>query len=654
MNISFLLPNYDHEMEDVEMICTPEPMELEDGEMIFTPESIILSSPQELSFNSYYLLEESNQQSYRNEVDMFSMDELLSAQFNINGIDGDTPILILDETSSQEENEDAEKVIEDDHIISISSAGEDEPPEFPTRIIDRRTCFEESSKSPDFTVVREQLFKCQVCSREFLEQSNLSRHEAEHAVTRHIKCSFCHKTFKHESHRTMHMRHCPNLPVSTDVIRSERSTETNQAGMGLENDTISHSESATSFNEILEQPRLIQSALSNTVIKYEHRFDKSDYVNLFIRIRAALDKYGDIIIKEHAALSVNFHQAANVEDVTSPPVIFRSEVFTSLIDDENNRTKFVIAMQQLTHQIEEFLNNGSGWVLSNIVKIDVGIINYKPLRGSSYLPLPKKLIDTHAIINIQNKDEKCFIWSILASLYPADRNRQRMEKYSEFENNLIVEGLDFPMKVRDIPKFESMNNISINVLGYEGGNVFPLYLSSIEEGDHHVNLIYYTKGTVSHYALINNLSRLVSSQVSEHEHEVFPCKFCLHCCTTQERLRKHMETCGKYGMQRAECLTKDDEKGRDKVKFTKIEAQLKLPFVIYADFEALLPALDHEIGDNGETWTVKKAKHTPNAYAIYTKSSDERFYRDAIMYRGEDAAEKFLDDIQNVVSLLNR
>ena len=61
---------------------------------------------------------------------------------------------------------------------------------------------------------------------------------------------------------------------------------------------------------------------------------------------------------------------------------------------------------------------GSGWVLSEILHLDLNVAQYKPLKGSSYLPLHKKLKDKKAIININNKDNKCFMWSVLAALHP--------------------------------------------------------------------------------------------------------------------------------------------------------------------------------------------------------------------------------------------
>jgi hypothetical protein len=59
--------------------------------------------------------------------------------------------------------------------------------------------------------------------------------------------------------------------------------------------------------------------------------------------------------------------------------------------------------------METFEIRGSQWVLSRIVKVELKINKYNPLRGNSYIPLPKILANKKAIINIKNNDNKCFL-----------------------------------------------------------------------------------------------------------------------------------------------------------------------------------------------------------------------------------------------------
>ena len=45
----------------------------------------------------------------------------------------------------------------------------------------------------------------------------------------------------------------------------------------------------------------------------------------------------------------------------------------------------------------------------------MAVLKYDPLVGSSYTALPDYIKNTNSIINIKNKDDKCFLWCCIAS-----------------------------------------------------------------------------------------------------------------------------------------------------------------------------------------------------------------------------------------------
>ena len=59
------------------------------------------------------------------------------------------------------------------------------------------------------------------------------------------------------------------------------------------------------------------------------------------------------------------------------------------------------------------------------------------LNGSSYVKLPLR---SNAILNIQNDDKYCFIWSILAHMFPVSDNPQRVSNYKKYFNQLNIQG----------------------------------------------------------------------------------------------------------------------------------------------------------------------------------------------------------------------
>ena len=95
-------------------------------------------------------------------------------------------------------------------------------------------------------------------------------------------------------------------------------------------------------------------------------------------------------------------------------------------------------------------------------------------------------------------------------------------------SELNYEGLEFSLKITDVPKLEKTNpDISINVLFYENRNPFPLYNSPHRNRKHHVNLqlIMDEKNGTSHYLLILNLSRLVGDRTN-HKAATPVCPYC--------------------------------------------------------------------------------------------------------------------------------
>ena len=71
-----------------------------------------------------------------------------------------------------------------------------------------------------------------------------------------------------------------------------------------------------------------------------------------------------------------------------------------------------------THRMMESMSNfqklGSGWRFVRVEKLDINSVIYKPLRASSYIPLPKKLAGKKAIVNIKNSN---YYINIMLDLY---------------------------------------------------------------------------------------------------------------------------------------------------------------------------------------------------------------------------------------------
>ena len=131
-------------------------------------------------------------------------------------------------------------------------------------------------------------------------------------------------------------------------------------------------------------------------------------------------------------------------------------------------------------KISIYQQNGSGWYFKEVLHLEIHTVVYKPVRGSSYIPLPDWIMRKKAIANIRNTDEKCFLWCVLRHIHPRDKNDTRITDLKQYENDLNTQGTVFPIKVKEITKFETLNPTipGINVFSVnESKRFYPLRMA---------------------------------------------------------------------------------------------------------------------------------------------------------------------------------
>jgi len=136
-------------------------------------------------------------------------------------------------------------------------------------------------------------------------------------------------------------------------------------------------------------------------------------------------------------------------------------------------------VNKMMESVTTFKICGSNWRFRSVVRIEIIIIAYRPLRGNSYIPLPKKLAAKNAIINLKNEGDQCFKWEVTRALNPVDDHEERIDKaLQKRAERLQWDGIEFPVSVIDIDKFGKSNDLFVNVFGYKKGYVYPLRISS--------------------------------------------------------------------------------------------------------------------------------------------------------------------------------
>ena len=244
-------------------------------------------------------------------------------------------------------------------------------------------------------------------------------------------------------------------------------------------------------------------------------------------------------------------------------------------------------IQEMIEAMENYNKRGSNWVFKKVIRLDVNFVRWnplggKPLRGSAWIPLPVKLANKKAVINMKNtEDEMCFKWCIARAANMVAKHPERITpKLRDQAEKFDWRDCKFPMALDKIKFFEKRNDISVNV--YEW-NAAPLRIVK-EEKPFHVDLVFLTKDSQNHFALIKNFSRFASSGKGQTER--FFCKRCLNSFPKPESLKKHKEICGEFAAAKVELAG-------GKCSFKNWERTMHVPVVCYADFESILkPCLD--------------------------------------------------------------
>ena len=91
----------------------------------------------------------------------------------------------------------------------------------------------------------------------------------------------------------------------------------------------------------------------------------------------------------------------------------------------------------LEHQIQQQEMKDSGWRFDKINSMTVYFYKTNQLNGSNYVKIPLR---SNAILNIENNDKYCFLWSILAYSHPCNNNHpNRVSNYKQYFIQLNIQ-----------------------------------------------------------------------------------------------------------------------------------------------------------------------------------------------------------------------
>ena len=276
-----------------------------------------------------------------------------------------------------------------------------------------------------------------------------------------------------------------------------------------------------------KKPEIVKSALKKTQKRYKL---KSTYINSLLSELTINKNAIENVLKENLKVmkALKFNRGLNItfekikDDYTKEEINQTLWSVPQVLTNESQIDKTMqLAGDSLSTRAHHFLRQGSNWRVRSINFQYIDILVYKPLEASSYIKLPPELQNARkGLINIKNEDQKCFLYCLLYHLNKdkiKKKNPLRVSGYKQYENTVDFTGINFPVAIKDIPKIEESNNISVNVFGYESKSTFPIYLSS-KQSETPLNLLLISDEVTfnQHYVYIKDFDRFMYNKTSHH------------------------------------------------------------------------------------------------------------------------------------------
>ena len=325
--------------------------------------------------------------------------------------------------------------------------------------------------------------------------------------------------------------------------------------------------------------------------------------------------------------------------------------------------------------------NKSGQIIRRINFIEIVLFQYVPLQGSAYFETPSYL-PGKTVINIKNKDEKCFMYAVLCSymklilkIDSKSMHFERVSTYSPYINKFNFNNINWPTTQNDYVTFER-NNIEycLYVYGYDiDTGIYSIYSSQnnrrfdvCQINALPILLISDSDINKSHYFPIININPFIRRARNSH-HQFLFCYHCLNSYIKEELFMRHLANC-KLNDEDTKTNYRYPSDSYKYKKFTNWSHMQAVPFWITLDFEAFNIPVENDPDDSQKTRKIFSQEGNSFAYAVVKaehyyediKNTKDMVYKPELhktrLYRGPDTSLKlfeYLDeDVKEIIKLV--
>ena len=439
-------------------------------------------------------------------------------------------------------------------------------------------------------------------------------------------CMHCNRSFTRKGSLTRHIHR----------LHSGKPTVYDCQLCGLVFDSVNHMKSHYETHQFDQEYRLHESQFQG-VFKSFTKIHSPDLDDANIALNQDREKIRNVILNElnlgvpvkvSLVLIANFYQYDQHDQATDQIVVpFRSSTFEvrqySSVRDEMGK-----AINEIVRRMEDYLENGSGWVLDRLLRTNIEFGQTRSLRGSAGFSFAKTPEQAEKL-NLDGGID-CF-YQCIAHAITKKTNRKYLAKFIRRNITRIDESPY--VHVSDIPKFIRENSslsIRINVLYVSRGKsenaIYPIFCSKNSDAQNTANLLLHKvrdgEGRLlHHFSFIPNLNKFlrqtyVTEKQEKSYQKVHCCANCLGKFGTARSLKDHESIC-LTGKTQAVSICKDP------IKFSKPGTSFPVPFIGFFDFESASEKnedFDCQFCERMEKCTHMKTqietRQTPIAYSL--------------------------------------
>lgn len=414
-------------------------------------------------------------------------------------------------------------------------------------------------------------FQCEICQTRFARKDTLKRHSLNLHSSLPIahECLVCGIVFRRYE----------------DLIKHRKNHQ---------NDSTFHQSESALQGTVKSFNRRIETG--NINVGWVQEQVSSDLLNLILNeLNSCLRLKVGLIMRFELAKQ---GPQGEITEVTTIP--FRAKSFEA-VRYGDHREELFNAFGQIKNVLHQFNQNGSSWIVLNILEVVVQLSQCRPLNGlcgDISVLHPKKLCKLK-INNTSNTD--CFYKAIAAHFTGTDDNTKN-QKFIDGYITKLNHDPGVGMEIRQIKTFEEKNenlSVRINVLGDHrdsGRSIFyPMLFSKNFEAKHTINLVLinlYRKGNfrkkiVRHYLLVDDLQKLIRQSYRGKNgkalsyQKTFPCLNCFQRFSCNKLLKQHEKSCQENDPAIVSLM--DPSK---KIQFCQHNRKFKNPFIGFLDLES--------------------------------------------------------------------